>query len=167
MRTSNFVGRVCVCVRRKHHFACPGEKEEERNEEDEGRGCVSCYPGNAARWEKGHRMAMSSGSSVSEDVWTLIKMCRASGRVPLLSSILSLSSRNPLPPLPFVRVSSPRSDSLVRACACVCRIARTHGVGAVTFGVTGNVTWTASADRLVIVAVFYARRISIRETYRF
>lgn len=30
-------------------------------------------------WEKGHRMALSSGSPVSEDVWVLIKMCRASG----------------------------------------------------------------------------------------
>jgi len=73
---------------------------------------VSCYPGNAARWEKGHRMALSPGSSVSEDVWTLIKMCRASGRVPLLSPILSLSP----PRLSRARVRSRDRDFRCMEC---------------------------------------------------
>lgn len=62
---------------------------------------ASCYPEDAPRWEKGHRMALSSGSSVSEDVWTLIKMCRASGRVPFLSSIPSPVPLYPSAFLPF------------------------------------------------------------------
>lgn len=41
-------------------------------------------------------MALSSGSSVSEDVPTLIKMCRASGRVCLFSLFFLCPS--PLPP---------------------------------------------------------------------
>lgn len=60
-------------------------------------------------WEKGHRMALSSGSPVSEDVWVLIKMCRASGDAtptstttppPLLSSPSLAPSLRPR--FPFV-----------------------------------------------------------------
>lgn len=59
-------------------------------------------------WEKGHRMALSSGSPVSEDVWVLIKMCRASGDATptstTTSSLLSSPSLAPSlrPRFPFV-----------------------------------------------------------------
>lgn len=52
-----------------------------RGEKGEGRFLLSVPQDSSERdsWEKGHRMALSSGSPVSEDVWALIKMCRASG----------------------------------------------------------------------------------------
>lgn len=80
--------------------SCPEKKEEqkkEENEEEEEKGAASCYPEDATRWEKGHPMALGSGSSVSENVWTLIKMCRASVVAPFLSSILSVFPFTSLP----------------------------------------------------------------------
>lgn len=88
-------------------------------------------------------MALSSGSSVSEDVWTLIKMCRASGRVLFLSSIPSPPPPHPysLPVLPFVfllglilRIAI--SSYAVCACDrhCLWLLKR-----------PGSVTWTAAA----------------------
>jgi len=90
-------------------------------------------------------MALSSGSSVSEDVWTLIKMCRASGRVPLLSFILSFSLSLPLSSSPFAAFHPSRARARERLdCA----------LGVATFG-AGNVTWMAAA---VVVVVFCTRR---------
>lgn len=63
-------------------------------------------------------MALSSGSSVSEDVWTLIKMCRASGRVPFLSSFPSARIPAALPSS-FPSLSFAFAISSAR-CVCVC-----------------------------------------------
>lgn len=89
----------------------------------------------AAR-EKGHRMALSSGSSVSEDVWSLIKMCRASGQVLFLSSILS--PHLPPPPLhPFVFFLG----LILRVAISSCM----RAIGLRLLKRPGSVTWTAAA----------------------
>lgn len=106
---------------------------------ERGEGRASCYPEDAPRWEKGHRVALSSGSSVSEDVWTLIKMCRASGRVPFLSFILPLAS-----PLPSSRFILRAAASCARGVLYACD--RTQTESPATFKErTGTVTWTAAA----------------------
>lgn len=100
----NFVGRVCMGT-----SFCVFRRETRRREH------ASCYLEDAPRWEKGHRMALSSGSSVSEDVPTLIKMCRASGRVCAARFSLSLSYYFPLlclfPSAPFPTSSSAKFHS--------------------------------------------------------
>lgn len=107
-----YIPKSALCG--KHHFACPDE--EEKGE----KGALPAIQRTRRRWEKGHRMALSSGSSVSEDVWTLIKMCRASGRVPFLSFILPLSS-----PLPSSCLILRTAASCARDVVCV----RSHANG--------------------------------------
>jgi len=89
----------------KDHFACPGEENEEKG--------VLPVIQRTTWWEKGHRMALSSGSSVSEDVWTLIKMCRASGRV-AVSFFYSLSTLSPS--FPGLSLRAAISSCAVYAC---------------------------------------------------
>lgn len=96
---------------------------KEKGEEDEGggegkkEGALPVIP-RTRRWEKGHRMALSSGSSVSEDVWTLIKMCRASGAVSFFfrSLVLSLFLHSLVLPFPPSRCSF-LHDAYMRAIA--------------------------------------------------
>lgn len=119
------------CLYEKDHSACPGEENEEK-------GRASCYPEAAPRWEKGHRMALSSGSSVSEDVWTLIKMCRASGRALFLSSIpFSLPSFSRLPFAFLPRLLSFVLQFLLARCM--------RAIGLRLLKRPGSVTWTAAA----------------------
>lgn len=85
-------------------------------------------------------MALSSRSSVSEDVPTLIKMCRASGRFSLLR-INSLSFASPLPPHQPLH-SSCASATLYGVYACN----RTQvGIACDSLKSSGSVTWTAAA----------------------
>ena len=66
----------CIIARSQPSESCSSRRKG-------GEGCflLSVPQDSSERdgWERGHRMALSSGSPVSEDVWALIKMCRASG----------------------------------------------------------------------------------------
>lgn len=115
-------------------------------------------------------MALSSGSPVSEDVWVLIKMCRASGDATptstttpplfflLLRSLLpsvhgflsfhvpAFSLHFPYPPLPsqtprfFYPTSFPPLLLLLSACV------RSHAKRIATLKLNrGNATWTTAA----------------------
>lgn len=85
-------------------------------------------------------MALSSGSSVSEDVPTLIKMCRASGRFSLLR-INSLPFASPLPAPHRPLHSSCASATLYGVYACD----RTQvGIACDSLKSSGSVTWTAA-----------------------
>lgn len=99
--------------------------------------------GRAPRWEKGHRMALSPRSSVSEDVWTLIKMCRASGSA--VSFFPPFSPRLLLPP-PFHR---PRSIPLPphAAASCAAYACDRTQMESRLLKRPRSVTWTAAAGR--------------------
>lgn len=127
-----------------------GGATKEKGEEDEGggegkkEGALPVIP-RTRRWEKGHRMALSSGSSVSEDVWTLIKMCRASGAVSFFFRSLVLS-------LFLLSRSTVPSFALQLLARCVHACDRTQEESRLLKR-PGSVTWIAAAARYVYASL--------------
>lgn len=93
-----------------------------------GGGRASCYPEDARRdGKRVNRWPWAPGSSVSENVWTLIKMCRASGRA------ISFP-----PTLPSWRAAT--------SCAACAVCDRTQAESRLLKR-PGSVTWTAAVGR--------------------
>lgn len=94
-------------------------------------------------------MALSSGSYVSEDVWTLIKMCRASGRffLPFPPPLFSLFT------LPLQSYPSPCNFFLRGVCVRLLKRSK-------------SVTWTAAGWVIYVRGVYATRGCVVISCHR-